>query len=226
MIKKAHIFLFTLVCINLNAQQYQEKNGLVIMEAEHTNSPYDLWVLKKDVADYKGTGHLEFTGNATGKGPATSPLEYVFKIDKGGLYQLFLRARKRITPPDAHDKSNDCYVRVIGDYLESPDAGDTHLDDAPKSALIKDTKMFGGGANAFEYAERLDLGGPKNKRHAKYVFKAGETYKLVISGRSKQFNLDRIIFTRLEDHTLEEAKSIHFTMGETTNPSYKKAKEN
>lgn len=224
MIKKAYLLLFLLACIHLNAQQYEEKNGLVIMEAENTNSSYGLWVLKTDVPDYKGTGHLEFTGNTTGKGPAKSPLEYVFKINKGGLYQLFLRARKRITPPDAHDKSNDCYVRVIGDYLESPDAGDTHLDDAPKSALIKDTKMFGGGTSSFEYAERLDLGGTKNKRYAKYVFKAGEIYKLVISGRSKQFNLDRIIFTRLEDHTLEEAKSIHLKMVETINPFHKKTK--
>lgn len=41
---------------------------------------------------------------------------------------------------------------------------------------------------------RLDPGGHENKRVAIYRFKEGETYKLVVSGRSRFFKLNRIAF--------------------------------
>ena len=195
---------------------YEEQNGLVIMEAENTTSDYDQWILKTDVVGYKGSGHLEFTGNSTTNGPPRSPLTYTFKINQGGMYQLMIRGRKRITPPDESDKSNDCYVRVAGDYDASPDAGDNHQDDAPKNALTSDTKIFGGNENSWGWAQQLDLGGHNNKRWPKYIFKAGETYTLTMSGRSKQFNVDRIIFYRLDDYSTNNARSAQDALEETT----------
>ncbi|MDF7800414.1 hypothetical protein P4C99_13130 [Pontiellaceae bacterium B1224] len=41
---------------------------------------------------------------------------------------------------------------------------------------------------------RIDPGGHRNKRVAVYNFKAEETYKLVVSGRSQKYKLDRIVF--------------------------------
>jgi gliding motility-associated-like protein len=178
---------------------YNEQDGLVIMEMENTASDLDLWVKKTNMADYKGTGHLEFTGNKITNGPPTSPLEYKFKINTAGEYRLFLRAHKRLET-DREDLSNDCFVRVAGDYT----AGN-ETNDAPLDALRKDTKLFGGEKDAWGLAIKLDLPGGI-KKDAIYTFKAGETYTLTISGRSKNFNIDRIMFFKRDQYTYGKAR--------------------
>ncbi|GAA4109145.1 hypothetical protein GCM10022393_05570 [Aquimarina addita] len=189
--------------------EYNEVDGLVIMEAEDTKSDYDLWVLKTDVEDYKGSGHLEFTGNTTSNGSPKSPLAYTFKINQGGLYRLIIRSRKRISEGDTSDKSNDSYVRVDGDYGESPDAGDNHQDDARLEDLQKDTKLFGGNTDSWGTSFNLDLGGETNKRIPIYDFKAGETYTFVMSGRSKQYNVDRIVFFKIDQYGTNNREAIY-----------------
>ena len=96
---------------------YDEKGGLVIMEMENTTSDLDLWIKKTDMPDYRGSGHLEFTGNKITSGPPKSPLEYKFKINTAGEYRLWLRAHKRLET-DREDLSNDCFVREAGDFTE------------------------------------------------------------------------------------------------------------
>ena len=187
-------------------RDYQDENGLIIMEPENTWSPLGLWITKTDVSGYTGDGHIEFTGNNPASGPPTSPLQYVFRVREGGLYQLIMRARKRLEDaPD--DNCNDAYVRLDGDYEASPYAGNNHNDDSPMAALRVNTKMFGGSPNGWGWAQKLDLGGNSNKRYPKYVLKAGETYTLTISGRSQRFNIDRIIFFNTDIYTPEQAKA-------------------
>ena len=177
---------------NPSCKEYTEVDGLVIMEAENTQSDYDLWIKKTDVDEYTGSGHLEFTGNGITNGPPKSPLTYTFTINKPGYYRLTIRARKRLET-DRTDLSNDGYVRMEGDFGEGPNAGNNHKDDAPLELLKEDLKMFGGNANNWGWARELDAGGHDNKRNPIYDFKAGETYTLTISGRSKNWNIDRIV---------------------------------
>lgn len=181
------------------ASYYVESNGLVVMEAENTRSDLDLWIKKDSGLEnaHSGTGYLEFTGNNTSSGPAKSPLEYSFKITQSGLYNIQLYCARE-TVGERKDVANDCYIRVEGKYGQGPKVGSSHGDDAPLSTLQKDTKFFGGNHNTLVWAtgNRLDLGGHKNKRVALYDFVAGETYKLVVSGRSQKYKLDRIVFRR------------------------------
>ncbi|MEQ8209800.1 MAG: DUF5060 domain-containing protein [Lacipirellulaceae bacterium] len=175
---------------------YQESGGLVIMEMENTTSPLGLWQPQTAYANFTGDGYLQFTGNGTASGPPNSPLEFKFKINQPGLYYLHLRAARDTTNGQPSDHSNDAYVRVEGNYGAGPNAGNTHGDDAPLSMLMSDTKFFGGTANSFSWnsGNRLDPGGHDNKRVAVYDFQAGEEYTLVVSGRSKFFSVDRIMF--------------------------------
>lgn len=176
---------------------YVESNGLLIMEAENTSSDLDLWIRKTTGLEnaHIGSSYLEFTGNNTSSGPARSPLEYAFKINRSGLYYIHLHCARE-TVGDRKDVANDCYIRVEGDYSQGPNVGTSHGDDAPLSTLQKDTKFFGGAHNTLVWAtgNRLDLGGTRNKRVAVYDFVAGEIYKLVVSGRSQKYKLDRIVF--------------------------------
>ncbi|MEO1654643.1 MAG: gliding motility-associated C-terminal domain-containing protein, partial [Bacteroidota bacterium] len=192
---------------------YTEQNGLVVIEAENTPSDYDLWILKTDVEDYKGTGHIEFTGNSITNGPPNSPLIYKFRINDGGEYQLILRARKRLET-DRDDLSNDCYVRVEGDYgpgSNVKDGGDARLE-----TLKEDTKLFGGNDHSWGIAQKLDVHGGDGKRNAAYTFKAGNEYTLVVSGRSKNFNLDRFMFFKKDSYSLNNAKKMIATEAESS----------
>jgi len=178
---------------------YLEKDGLVVMEAEATKSPSGRWKGSTAMSGYTGQGYIEFTGNKPMNGQPDSPLVYRFKINKAGLYYLHMHAGRE-DHGQRKDYSNDCYVRVEGDYGAGPNVGDKHGQDAPLAALRKDTKFYGGGFKKLAWfsGNHLDLGGHNNKRVAVYGFKAGERYTLVVSGRSKHFCVDRIVLRHSE----------------------------
>lgn len=199
-----------------SANVYQEKKGLVVIELENTSSKLGKWKKSKELKGFAGKGYLQFTGNKPKGGKATSPIEYRFKISKGGLYHLHLHCAKQ-TVDGRSDLANDCYIRVEGDYEAGPKAGDTHKDQAPLKMLKSDTKIYGGADKKFAWAtgNRLDPGGHNNKRVVVYNFKAGEEYKIVISGRSQLFQIDRLVFRRddvktadAQDLKLPESKKL------------------
>lgn len=169
---------------------FTEKDGLVVMEAESTTSSKGKWEKKKDVEGFTGDGHLEFTGNGKNGGPATSPLKYRFTVKEDGEYQLFIRARKRLEG-EPGDKCNDGYVKLTGKF----EAGDGNRD-APKEILKKDTKLYGGDADKWAWASKLDAN--HKKYNPRYKLKAGEKYTLTLSGRSIRWNVDRIVFQNMK----------------------------
>ena len=173
---------------------FVEKGGIVAIEAESTGSGKGSWKEKTDVKDFSGTCHLEFNGNSTLSGPPKSPLKYYFKVKKPGKYQLTIRARKRLETK-REDISNDCYVSLKGDF----DGGGG----APLNTLKEDTKMFGGNADDWGWASTLDF---EKKAPAIYELKEGETYELTISGRSKNFNIDRFLLVH-ESHKLRDVQN-------------------
>lgn len=184
--------------VNAN-EAYVERAGLVVIEAENTPSPLGQWQRKDAISGYTGSGYLDFAGNDYLTGPANSPLRYRFKISKPGLYYLHLlcaRETRVIKGETRKDVANDCYVRIEGDFGAGPNPGNQHGDNAPLSLLKKDTKFFGGKDQAFVWVagNHLDPGGHNNKRVAVYRFKTQGVYTMVVSGRSKGFKLDRIVF--------------------------------
>ncbi|MGC6506732.1 MAG: DUF5060 domain-containing protein [Coraliomargaritaceae bacterium] len=192
--------LFVLAA-TLHAQVFQETNGLVVLEAEQTASTLGQWQELSTVNGYTGTGYLEFFGNNPASGPASSPIEFQFQINQSGLYYLHLHCAREtlvLNGETRTDVANDCYVRVEGNYNAGPSPGNTHGSQAQLSTLQSNTKFYGGSNLAFSWAtgNRLDLGGHNNKRVAVYNFQAGETYTLVVSGRSQKFKLNRIVFRK------------------------------
>lgn len=174
---------------------YLERDGLVVIEFENTESDLGKWVKKTEVSGYTGDGYLELLGSPSGS-KAHSPLEFEFKIEQGGLYNLYLHCAREDVVVDGvvkHDLANDCFVRVEGDYGAGPNAGDDYKDDAPLSMLKKNTKFAGGANNKFIWTKQDRYNG-EDKRVLIYDFKAGETYKLIISGRSGRFKVNRALF--------------------------------
>ncbi|MFC5051856.1 hypothetical protein ACFPK9_14730 [Rubritalea spongiae] len=185
----------------LAADTIEESNGIVFIELEDTDSRLGKWKLRDTNLknSFSCKGYLEFTGNTPSKGAPESPLEYTFTINKDGLYFLHLRCAKEtveIRGKERDDVANDCYFRVEGNFEAGPKAADKHRAQAPLELLKQDTKFFGGADNEFVWVSgnRFDPGGHNNKRIAVYHFKAGETYKLVMSGRSQSFKVDCLAF--------------------------------
>jgi hypothetical protein len=85
---------------------------------------------------------------------------------------------------------------------------------APLSTLKKDTKMFGGHATKWGWTNQLDSN--HKKFEAIYHFKSGEVYDLTISGRSKNFNFDRILFIH---------QSLDFQKTRNGNPAESKTED-
>ena len=110
-------------------------------------------------------------------------MAFKFKINKAGQYKLFLRANKRSEGAPG-DQCNDAYVRMVGDFTAAPSG-------APLDWLLDDVKLYGGPGNGWGFSASLDLN--HSKKPPLYVFKVGEIYTLVVSGRSQRYGIDRII---------------------------------
>jgi len=175
----------------------QGKKGIVEIESEATTSSLGKWQKKTSVKDFSGKCHLEFTGNNTASGRPNSPLKYKFTVDKDGVYNFFIRGYKRLTGDDGKkeksDRCNDCFIRLEGDYESGSEIS--------KSVLEYDQKFFIHGKSdiQWDWAKTMEFHNPKNKKeHGKkppvYKLKKGETYTLIISGRSQRFNMDKIVF--------------------------------
>jgi len=115
----------------------------------------------------------------------------------------------RETIGDRTDVANDAFVRLEGDYNAHPNAADKNGSPATKTVLSKNPKFYGGADKQFVWSKgaALDPGGKANKRIAVYQLKAGKTYKLVVSGRSKFFKMDRIVF-RHESRSANDAHRL------------------
>ncbi len=187
--------MLTLVASPAADTVFKERGGIVAIEAESTSSRLGDWKKKTDVEGFSGDCHLEFTGNRTEGGPPDSPLRYSFLITRSGNYQLTLRARKRLES-GRQDISNDCYVALKGDFESGGEA--------PLDVLKDDTKLYGGDAGAWAWATQLDVS--HKKFPAIYQLKSGETYTLTISGRSKNFNIDRFLLVH-ESENLRQVQN-------------------
>ncbi|MGJ8672724.1 hypothetical protein [Rubritalea sp.] len=213
--------LFAISAHSLTAKEaVEESNGIVFIELEDTDSRLGKWQLhdSKLKNSFSGEGYLEFTGNSPASGSPNSPLKYTFKIKKSGLYFLHLRcAKEKVTlkGKERDDVANDCYFRVEGDFEAGPKAADKHRAQAPLELLKSDTKFFGGADNEFVWVSgnRFDPGGHNNKRIAVYDFKAGETYKLIMSGRSQSFRVDCLAFR----HADVPSKKVDSLVNDTNN---------
>jgi len=176
---------------------FAEEDGILVIEAEATASEPGDWELRTDIPGYGGDGHLHFTGNREMSGRARSPLRYHFTIATPGTYRLVIRASRNAPEGTPGDQANDCYVRVDGDYASGGGA--------PLAILKDDTKLFGAKEDSWKrWAQRLDR--KHEKYDALYEFAEGGRYILTVHGRSRSFNMDRIVFFHTDSFSLGEAK--------------------
>lgn len=218
------------------APVFQEENGRVIIDADSTESPLNgdrdhPWEKRTFLASYTGEYYVQFNGNRPTNGPPRSPLEYTFQINDGGEYHLHLHCAKAVNGdvPGVQidpDWSNDCFVKLEGDYDEIPGASDDHGDPATKFYLAKDTKYFSNKTGDLKWDSgarlesnvRIPGSNHNTKLHAKYILKAGETYTFTVSGRSQYFSFGRIMFLK-KGENVSDARNLNNPESSTEAPS-------
>ena len=182
-------------------EPYLEENGLLVMEAENTHSSLGNWKKSTAIAGYTGSGFIEFDGNKYQSGNANSPLIYTFTIQNAGVYRLVPRAATTRPSGVPSDQGNDMYLKMEGDF--SPGSN------ATLQNLSKNQKFFTilKKANQWVWGRQFDMNNSHTFREAEYNFKAGETYTLTVSGRSKSYSVDRIVLYRKADYSASQAQS-------------------
>lgn len=207
--KKLNYFAFLLLVIaaisSVSCKQGEPEfpEGIIVMEAESTRDSLGLWVKKVPgdenyMIDARGEMHLEFTGNGINGGKPNSPLTYSFTVPSSSTYRLLIRCHKRLEGKPG-DKCNDGWIKMTGDFESG--------NEIPVDDLKEYEKFFGGSAVQWGWAETMDWQG-HIKREALYKLKEGETYNLIIAGRSIRWNIDCIIIYDTAKYQLDEVKKL------------------
>ena len=168
----------------LNADEYKEKDGLVVMEFENAGKTSG-WKLDTSIKGYTGKGALTAKGgrmSGGGKGTIT----FTFTITKPGKYSLQTRMRAG----DNSHKLNDCWVKFVNGKPLKHASGKYHA--------LRKSKWY----KLYESEKRIwpnwGWSGVLDTDGSGYPYveydKPG-TYKIQYSIRSDKFSIDRLVLS-------------------------------
>lgn len=174
-------------------------------------------IVSKEITDHKGSGYLYFDSgdfwnvyddqDKLATFQKNNSLTYTFKIKNSGNYRLFLRSLKAIDTRNnacRGDSYNDCFIKMDGNF----DAGEVYANAdcvntngyvPPTKYMLSDFKKFFGASNQ-KWTTTGKLDNHNTKPWAIYKLAAEQTYTLTISGRSKNFMIDRIMLVDLHKY--------------------------
>ncbi|HAS44461.1 MAG TPA: hypothetical protein DCS93_28545 [Microscillaceae bacterium] len=184
-------------CSNPDEFIFEEKDGLLVIEAENATIPTD-WVTANSVAEFTGTGYIQWEGaNNFGK-TGEGLINYKIRIATPGTYRF--QWRSRINEGTNATESNDAWVKFpdAADFFGRKSDGSSTV--YPKGSGKTPNPNGGGGDGWFKVymnqAEQWSVQArtSDNDAHDLYVtFSTAGDYTLQVSGRSKGFAIDRIV---------------------------------
>lgn len=185
-----------------------EKDDVIVIEAESTESSLGQWEKRKSGNQYyvenaSGEQHLEFMGNEPDTGDPNSPLTYTFSAPKNGNYRLLIMSSKRLEGARG-DWCNDAFVKMDGDF--------TSATTLSKEELNNYIKYFQEGSKktperSWHWGKRAEKG--RHEFHdIVYKLKKGEEYILTVAGRSQRFSIDYLVLYDDEKWTVDEAQKL------------------
>lgn len=251
---KIKIFTFILLfsILKTNAQvfpsgctNYQEANGVVLMEAENADLSGTNWVLRTDANitnyyyekdgtltsgphefedSFVGTGFIEYQGDDSFGSQEDNPITYTFTIDTPGTYRLIFRGYKNHLDPDGPNPINNKNRAAkfawdrnndVWIKMEGDYDANTAYDNGAQESDLREYNKFIGRGDT-GWGQTGSIEPSSGVfKGAYYQFKAGETYQLSVVGRSNQYNIDRIMLLRYLDENNQDVPEILIY----TNPS-------
>jgi uncharacterized repeat protein (TIGR02543 family) len=190
-----------------------DTDGVLVFQANHTNSPLGNWeMVSLGHPNYFGGASNDtmfyFTGNQPSHGPADSPLAYTFIAPESGTYELTIRSSRDLKGA-ASDHCNDFYVRMAGDFQPGTSTFDMNV-------LTSNTKHYFSSVPDRTWGwtrlgERT-VNGEHLKLRFRYVLKQGEVYTLTVSGRSQRAIMDYVILFNASKVTVQQAQAAKLIM--------------
>ncbi len=217
MLKLKHILgLITLmVSMQLLGADYQEQNGLVVIEAEHLTGETANWLKETSFAPYTGTSYIRWNGANNFSTPGNGVISATIQINTPGEYRV--QIRNKVGHGTSATESNDTWVKFPGVTEFYGRNGSTKLypegsgmtpypEGASKDGWLK---MYSHGTTDWTWKSKTNDGDP----YPVYVYfaTAGE-YTLSLSGRSQHHCIDRIV---LHQSTVTEAEATDLSLPES-----------
>ncbi|WP_378181230.1 Ig-like domain-containing protein [Aquimarina sp. SS2-1] len=191
---------------------YEEKNGLVIIEAENLSVPGN-WKKKSAISGFTGSGYIEWTGPDHFNDPGNGVINTKIKINTAGRYEFLWRSK--VGEGDSPTEANDT-------WLKFPDADEFYGQKGNERVYPKGSgqtpnpegasgegylKVYSTGTTNWTWATKTS----DNDPHDIFVeFDTPGVYTMLISGRSKHHILDRVTLNRTS------ANATNLSLNETT----------
>jgi len=182
---------------------YEEVNGLVVIEAENLNVSGSQWQIKTDKTGFTGAGHLEWTGNDFFNGAQAGNAGVIttkIRINDPGKYSF--EWRNSIAPRGTSTTDlNDSWLRfpdAADFYGEKPNGDRTYPVGEPRGRTPNPEGASGNGyfkvyVNSLNWSFQSTTGDNADGRPIFVEFNAPGVYTMEIAARSEGHVIDRIL---------------------------------
>ena len=185
---------------------YEEKEGVLLIEAENMDISGTMWQRKIDKPGYTGTSYIEWTGPDRFGQPGTAGvLDIKIKINNPGKYQF--QWRNAVGKGQSTTEHNDSWLKfdlneVADFYGEKPDGSRTY----PRGTGRTPNPEGASGDGWFKlYVNNLNwqfsgrTGDNADGRSVFVEFDTAGDYTMQISGRSANHLIDRVALYKVEN---------------------------
>ncbi|WP_378187024.1 DUF5060 domain-containing protein [Aquimarina sp. W85] len=195
-----------------NCDIYEEKDGLVVIEAENLSILGD-WNKKNTISGFTGSGYLEWTGPNHFNAPGNGLINAKIKINSPGRYKF--QWRSKVGEGESATEANDT-------WLKFPDADAFYAQKGsekiyPKGSGLTPNPEGAGGQGYFKVYSTGTTNwtwttktSDKDPHDIFIEFDSPGVYTMLISGRSKHHVVDRVTLNKSSVNatiiSLEETK--------------------
>ena len=181
------------------SDEIEEKDGLVVIEAEDFDITGTDWQRRTEKTQYTGISYLEWLGNDFFGDPGNGVIEAKIKITKTGKYRF--QWRNRVGFGSNGTEHNDSWLKfpdvpAEDFYGEKGDGSRTYPRGSglmPNPAGASGDGWFKIYANSLDWNFNASTGDNADGRPVYVEFDSPGIYTLQISGRSKNHLIDRIV---------------------------------
>lgn len=207
------------LCLLMSAQvfsaDYQDENGLVVIEAENLKGATSSWIKETTFTPYTGASYIRWNGSDNFSSPAIGEISATIKINNPGVYRI--QMRNKVGHGTNNTEANDTWMKFPGvtQFYGEHNGHKVYpkgsgLTPNPEGAS-KDgwLKIYCHGTTAWTWRAKTNDGDP----YEVYVdFASAGQYKMSISGRSKHHCVDRIV---LHKSNITSSYATDMTRSET-----------
>ena len=210
--------------VNCPDADYEEENGLVVIEWENTSVTGSGWAYENVQGGYTGGGYIIWRGSQYFNNASNGLITVPVRINNPGTYDVQFRARISSESNENNTEHNDVWVKIAdGARLFATRNGSAEVEPRPQCQNLANIecpegsstngffKAYGGNKTSWTwYSNTYD----NNAHRIKVTFDSPGVYNVQIAARSSLYMLDRLILSNPALIDQDDARNTN--QGETT----------